>query len=187
MLGVFILALFIAKINHYSIKPLLRCLWIYPIVLLEVIHIGFQITVFNGDYFYTQFAPQLKALSLYALILPMLRYHLYTPGFIGSLCIFIGTALNKLVILANGGKMPVFPTLSYATGLVRPDSFEQTHTLHILGTSHTNLKILTDYIDLGYAILSIGDVFIHAFTLIIFYYTIKALNTSHKASSLQKY
>ena len=72
--------------------------------------------------------------------------------------------------------MPVYPTLSYLTGYVTPESFGSIDSLHILGNAETKLKVLTDYIDYGYSILSIGDVIIHLFVCFMLFYLIKAVN-----------
>jgi len=110
-------------------------------------------------------------------IIPILRRKLFKPGVIGSCFILTGTFLNKIAIAANGGKMPIYPTFSKITGYYNPEMFSSHAGIHILGTSSTHLKILCDYIDVGYSILSIGDLFIRAFTAIILFYTIKSFRT----------
>ncbi len=92
----------------------------------------------------------------------------------------IGGGLNDIVIKANDGFMPVFPTLSYLTGYAKPEAFVIVKDIHMLGNSQTKLKILTDFIDLGYSILSIGDVFIRAFVFIIIYTSIKKINNQRR-------
>ncbi|GAA0727765.1 hypothetical protein GCM10008905_25750 [Clostridium malenominatum] len=72
--------------------------------------------------------------------------------------------------------MPVFPTLSYLTGYATPDAFSKVDDIHVLGNSSTKLKFLTDIIDVGYSILSIGDIFIRVFVFIIIFNTIKHMN-----------
>lgn len=72
--------------------------------------------------------------------------------------------------------MPVFPTLSYVTGYLKPDVFAKVNDIHVFGNEETKYKILTDFIDLGYSILSIGDIFIRAFVFIIVFNTIKSIN-----------
>ena len=88
--------------------------------------------------------------------------------------IITGTVLNEIVKHANGGKMPVYPTLRL-TGYYR-DGMLENSPLHVLINSETKLKILSDYIDVGYSILSIGDLFIHFFVCIVFFYGIKAIS-----------
>ena len=86
----------------------------------------------------------------------------------------LGSILNELVKHANGGKMPVFPTLSRLTGYFNEEAIASS-SLHVLGNSETKLKFLCDYIDIGYSILSIGDLLIHFFTFIIFFFVMKTV------------
>jgi hypothetical protein len=81
------------------------------------------------------------------------------------------------VINANGGKMPVYPTISkwiwfYKTGQLDPGAIDD---LHILMDSSTKLPFLADYFDFGTCISSPGDLLVHSFASIIIYYTIKAV------------
>jgi hypothetical protein len=101
---------------------------------------------------------------------------LYKPGICGSIFIITGTFLNKFVISQNGGKMPVFPSLSKITGYFKVSTIGIADNIHIIGSETTRFKFLTDYIDLGNSILSIGDVLIHSFTFIVIYYAIKEIN-----------
>jgi hypothetical protein len=54
--------------------------------------------------------------------------------------------------------------------------FGSADNLHVLGGEATKLKYLTDYLDVGYSILSPGDVLIHLFFCIMLYSLIKAVN-----------
>jgi hypothetical protein len=106
----------------------------------------------------------------------MLVFQLYKPALVGSGSIVVGTLLNKFVISQNNGKMPVFPSFSYLTGYVKPYTFQAVQDIHVLGSGAAHWKILTDYIDFGYSILSPGDLFINFFSFLMLYYTIKAVN-----------
>ena len=78
--------------------------------------------------------------------------------------------MNRFVISANDGHMPVYPTLSRLTGYYRDGVLGETADidgLHILMTSSTKLNWLADYIDLGFSVLSPGDLLIHAFLVIV--------------------
>ena len=90
----------------------------------------------------------------------------------------IGTLLNKFVIIQNGGKMPVYASLSKLTGYYNKSAIQAVDSIHIIGNESTKFKFLTDYIDIGSSILSIGDLFIHSFIFIVIYYTIKEINKS---------
>ena len=104
---------------------------------------------------------------------------------IGAACVFGGGILNDLAIKANGGFMPVFPSISYITGYVKPESFNVVKDIHVLGSSASKFKILTDYIDLGYSILSVGDVFIRVFVFLVIFYSIKKSGFSYPDSDQQ--
>ena len=78
----------------------------------------------------------------------------------------IGGILNDIAIKANDGFMPVFQSLSYYIKRTDLGSYGKIDNLHIVGGVDTKMKVLTDYIDLGYTILSIGDVLIRVFVFI---------------------
>jgi len=169
-------AILFAKIKGYKISYLFKSWTIYPIILAEIVLIFFQMTVFFNIYYFIQFSNINKLIHLMLFLVPFFIFKLYKAGLIGSISIVIGTAMNKFVMLQNGGKMPVFPTLSKFTGYYKPGAFDKAQSIHILGSSSTNFKIFSDYIDLGYSILSVGDLFVHFFAFVIIFYTIKALN-----------
>lgn len=171
-----LITLLIAKLNKLKIRPVFHCPWLLPVVLLEFIHLLFQVAYLNGYYGFLQYAELLKSTYLYVLFLPILHYQLYKPALIGSCLVLVGTAMNKLVMSANGGLMPIYPTVSKWTGYFSNSPLEGFDQIHCLGDATTKLKFLSDYIDIGYSILSPGDLLVHSFTIIILYYTIKQLN-----------
>ena len=88
----------------------------------------------------------------------------------------VGTAMNHIVINANGGKMPVYPTVSKWIGYYKEGQLDGTiDELHVLMDDSSKLVILADYFDFGSCVLSPGDMLIHTFASIIIYYTIKAV------------
>lgn len=178
MIETVLLAVLVAKIKGYKLKPLFKTWAVYPSMAFTLFYIFLQISIFLGSYDFVKYAGLLEKLYILTFLPLILEYELYKSAFVGSACIFIGTLLNKLAMSANGGKMPVFPTLSYITGYIKADSFSKVKDIHTLGSSVTKLKFLTDYIDIGYSILSIGDVFIRVFTFIIFFNAIKHANES---------
>jgi hypothetical protein len=176
MIETIFIAIIFAKIKGYKLKPLFKCWEIYPIFLFVLIYAMLNIGVFLGNYSFIKYAAVLETLYIGSFFILIFKYKQYISAIIGSTSIFIGTILNKLAISANGGKMPVFPTLSYITGYVNPNMFSKVKDIHVLGNSATKLKFLTDIIDIGYSILSIGDIFIRVFTFIIIYNTVKSIN-----------
>lgn len=176
MIEVVIIALIFAKIKGYNLKPFFKSWTVYPILIFEAMYIFFQINVFMGNYEFINFAPWFKDVYMYLFLIPIFWYKEYIPALIGSAFIFVGTFLNHLVMAVNGGKMPVFPTLSYWTGYVTPNTFSKVNDIHMLGDSTVKLKFLSDILDIGYSVLSIGDVLVRVFVFIIIYVTVKKAN-----------
>ncbi|NLA85920.1 MAG: DUF5317 domain-containing protein [Clostridiales bacterium] len=177
MIFAILFALVLAKIKGYKLKPLLRVYALYPFAFLTAVMIYFQVCVFFHNYSWIKYAGYIKSIYLFSLVIPFLVYKLYKPGLVGALLILAGTFLNKFAIWQNGGKMPVFATLSRLTGYYSEEAIKTADNLHSIGDASTKFKILTDYIDIGYSILSIGDLLIHSFALIIMYYVIKEVNS----------
>ncbi len=171
-----LLAVLIAKIKGYRLKPILKAYALYPYAVAEVLSLFLQISIFAGNYTFVQYASIIKTVYLYTLIIPILVYKLFKTGLIGALLIIVGTMLNKFVMSQNGGKMPVFASLSKITGYYDETAILTVDKIHIVGDEGTKFKFLTDYIDIGYSILSIGDLLIHAFSLIVVYAVIKEVN-----------
>ena len=166
----------LAKWKHYKIKYLFYTWTFYPFLISQCILIFFQLSVFWGSYFFVQYASLIKSLCIGVFIFPIIAFEMYKPALAGSVCVGIGSLMNRFVIEQNGGRMPVFPSLSYLTGYVKPGAFDIAGDIHVLGGEGTKWAILTDYIDVGYSILSPGDLLIHFFTFIMFYSLIKAVN-----------
>ncbi len=183
MIETILIAMIIAKIKGYNLKPLFKEGAIYPILVYEIVYLALQITIYFENYSFTKYSIILKPMCLYLFLFPIIKYRKYYSAIIGSIFIFIGSALNNIAIKANSGNMPVFPKLSYWTGFVKEDSFIRINGIHVLGNEQTKLKFLTDIIDIGYSILSIGDVFIRCFVFIIIFNVIKHLSVMKKVSS----
>ena len=173
-----LLAFLFAKIKGYKIRPLFKSWTIYPIIIFEIIYLIGQVAIFSGNYEFIKYIHNMKSFYLITYLLLVFKYEIYTSSIIGAIFVFLGGVLNNIAMKANEGFMPAYPTLSYLTGYVKPETFKLAKDIHILANSQTKLKILTDYIDLGYCILSIGDVFIRAFVFIIIYNSIKKISNS---------
>lgn len=176
MFETILLAMLFAKIKKYKIGPLFKTWTMYPIFAFELMHIFFQVNIFMGNYYFIQFAPTFKKIYLFLFIIPIIVYKEYLTGFIGSMFVFTGTLLNNFVMAQNGGKMPVFPKFSYITGYVSPYALENIKGIHILGSPQTNWWILSDIFDVGWSVLSIGDLCIRVLAFLIIYKTIKVMN-----------
>jgi hypothetical protein len=178
MIETILLAMLVGKLKGYKLKPIFTRWEIYPVLIAVLIYLMLNIGVFLQNYKFVRYAGVIESIYICTFISLIFKYKLYISAIIGSLSIFIGTGLNNITIWANGGRMPVFPTLSYITSYAKTDSFVKVNGIHVLGSEVTKLKYLTDIIDLGYSILSIGDLFIRFFTFIIIYSAIKHINNS---------
>lgn len=176
MIFAILFALALARIKGYKLKPLMRTYALYPFAFLTAALIYFQVCVFFHNYTWIKYAGFIKSIYLFSLVIPFLVYKLYKPGLVGASLIILGTLLNKFVIWQNGGKMPVYATLSRLTGYYNEEAIRTADKIHSIGDDSTKFKLLTDYIDIGYSILSIGDILIHSFAFIILFYVIKEVN-----------
>lgn len=176
-----ILTFIYSKYKKYKLKPLFKVKEIYYILAVEVIYSVLQMILFVGDYRVIQYASILKSIYLCTYLGLILKYQLYREAIMGSGLMLLGGMCNQLAMAANGGRMPVFPTLSYLTNYAKPEAFITAHQVandfHVLGDETTHLKILTDIIDIGYSILSVGDVLIRGFVVLILYGAIKKANS----------
>lgn len=182
MLETVILVLIYSKYKKYKISPIFKQKEMYYILGIELIYIGIQIALFKQHYEWIKYAGLLKSIYLCTYLGLIFRYELYKEALVGSGYVFLGGLCNDIAIKVNGGKMPVFPTLTYWTGYASPEAFEKARQVandfHILGSDQTKLKWLTDWIDLGYSVLSIGDVLIRVFVVLVLYGAIKEINSS---------
>lgn len=183
MIFAILFALALAKIKGYRLFPLLKTYSLYPFAFFTVVIIYLQACIFFHNYTWIKYAGYIKSVYLFSLFIPFLVYKLYKPGLIGASLIILGTVLNKFVMWQNSGKMPVYATLSKLTGYYSEAAIKTADNIHSIGDVSTKYKFLTDYIDLGYIILSIGDILIHSFVLIILYYIIKAVNLKRADTS----
>lgn len=177
MIETILIACFVAKLKGYNIKPIFKSWTIYPIIAMEIINCIVQVMIFSGNYSAVSYLAMSKSFYLAIYLCLVYKYELYSSALIGSAFMISGGLLNDLAIKANNGFMPVYPTLSYLTGYANKEIFSIVKDIHILGNAETNLKILTDFIDLGYSVLSVGDVLIRVFVFLIIYNSIKKANT----------
>lgn len=70
---------------------------------------------------------------------------------------FTGSAMNQMVLAANGGKFPVMIN-EYSAGKYAKDNFLD--DIHCVMTSETHLNWLADFINMHTAIYSPGDMLI---------------------------
>lgn len=178
MLETVIIALLVCKIKGYKIKPLFKSYAIYPVIFMQCVNLVMQVNIFMENYEVIKYSGIMKTLYLCSYLPLVFKYEQYISAIIGSAFVIFGGILNDIAIKANNGMMPVFPSLSYLTGYAKVDAFSKVNDIHILGGVNTNVKFLTDIFDLGYSVLSIGDIFIRFFVFIIIYSSVKKINES---------
>lgn len=181
MIETVILALVFARVKGIKLMDILRRWEFYPVFICAFIYIFLQIGIFTGHYGLLIIANIYKVIYSAAIFYLIYKFKIYKPGFIGMAIMFAGLILNQIVIHANGGKMPVYPTLSLKTGYTTIEKINTIDGLHIVGDSSTSLKYLSDIFDVGYCIMSIGDVLVRAFLFVVLYYSFKCVNKTGAA------
>jgi hypothetical protein len=174
MLIFILIPLVIARIKGYQIRSIFRVADLYPFFLACLVHGFFVVSAWLGNHSFVQYATVLQYILILSLIVPVIRRQIFVPTMVGVGMTFVGTAMNRAVISANDGKMPVYPTLSKWIGYYKDGQLDGSiDELHVLADGSSKLMFLADYIDLGVCVLSPGDVLIHAFASIVIYYTVK--------------
>lgn len=173
MVETIFLSFLFAKIKGYKLKSIFLDWPIYIIIVFMCTYTYVQIMIFQEAYYVLRYQNLFKYLYLGSIYILMYRYKLYKESIFSTIFIFIGSILNVIVMNANGGKMPVYPSLSYYTGYIKADTLQKADTIHMAGNEFVKMKILTDYIDLGYTIMSIGDIFVRIFAFIMVFEAIK--------------
>ena len=175
----------IAKLNKYRVAPVFRDASLYPFFVVECAYWVLQGFAFSGDFRFLPYSAYLQSAYIASMLFPILRHRLYARAITGAGMVGLGTILNRLVMSANGGRMPVLPTLSRLTGYFNPASLQQgLDAVHIHMGADTALNFLGDYIDVGFSIMSPGDLLIHGFTAVILYGVIKTLNERCKGGGV---
>ncbi|MDD4716345.1 MAG: DUF5317 family protein [Oscillospiraceae bacterium] len=185
MIETILIACIVLKIKHYKLRYIFYHWSFYPVLLTQGVLLFLQASIFLQCYQFVSYVSVIQVAVILSFIFPIFSFGLYKPAFWGCGTIVLGTLMNQFVIMQNGGKMPIFPSLSYLTGYVKPDMVTKLDSLHVLGNAATKFKFLTDYIDLGYSILSPGDLLIHFFSFLILYYAVKAVNLRYRQFATQ--
>lgn len=183
MIETILISFIFCKIKGFKLKPLFKNWAIYPVLFMELIYFIVQANIFMGNYSVINYVGILKTLYLCSYLPLIFTYGQYIAAILGSVFVVIGGILNDIAISANNGFMPVFPTLSFLTGYAKIDAFNKVNDIHILGDSTTKLKLLTDIFDIGYSVLSIGDIFIRVYVFLVIYNVVKYLNISKEKIS----
>lgn len=178
MLIFILIPLIIARIKGYRIWSLFRVVDMYPFFFVCLCHGFFILSAWFGNHSFVRYASLVQYFMIFTLLLPIVRRHIFGPTLVGVGLTMVGTLLNNIVINANNGKMPVYPTVSKWLGYYQEGQLDGSiDQLHILMDETTKLPFLADYFDFGTNISSLGDMLVHSFASIIIYYTVKAVCT----------
>lgn len=180
MLETIIISFIICKIKGFKLKPLFKSWTVYPVIFMELVYLVVQINIFRENYEVINYVGLLKTFYLCSYLPLIFKYKQYNSAIVGSIFVVIGGILNDIAISANNGYMPVFPSISYLTGYAKSDAFNKVNDIHILGDATTKLKPLTDIFDIGYSVLSLGDIFIRGFVFIVLYSVLKQINVTNE-------
>ena len=184
MLIFILIPLALALSRGYRIRPLFCVADLYPFLLTCAIPGLFIINAWLGNHTFVKFSELLQHGMTLSLLLPVVRRRIFTPTLVGAGMTVGGTLMNRIVIQANNGRMPVYPTVSKWIGYYKDGQLDGSiDSLHVLLDDSSKLPFLADYIDLGLCILSPGDVLIHGFASIVLYYTVKAVCGKDKAAA----
>ena len=174
MLIFILIPLVIARIKGYRIWSLFRVVDLYPFFLACAVHGFFILNAWLGNHDFVKYATVLQYVLILSLLVPIVRRRIFAPTMVGAGLTLVGTVMNRIVIAANGGKMPVYPTVSKWIGYYKDGQLDGgIDELHVLADGSSKLMFLADYIDFGVCVLSPGDLLIHAFASIVVYYTVK--------------
>lgn len=175
MIETVLLTFILAKINKLKLLPLFKHWSSYPAIFMTLIYIYLEYTVLHGDYYLLQYSNIFRIVYLSSFLILAIYYDQTKKFILGIGFMIIGTVLNKIAIKANSETMPLFPDLSYVTGVVKPET-PVYGDFHIIGDHTSKLIPFCDIFDNGISIYSIGDLFIFSFVFLIVFFSIKNSN-----------
>ena len=179
----------IFKYKQYTIKQIFKHWSIYPSLLLVIFYLYLEYTMFVQNYYFLPYSHIIKTATLLSYFPLIYKYKLLenqkyinnqflsvltSPTSKAGLFLWIGSSLNKIALFFNDNKMPTYPSVTFWTEYIKPDGFID--GVHIIGNAYSNAIPLCNVFDLGFTVLSLGDIVIRLFPYIILYYTIKRTN-----------
>lgn len=176
--------------KSYSIKPIFKRWSIYPVIFMSLFYVFLQFQIINQNYYFLQYQHIIKNMIIMSYMIlgfdVLFRYEVYKPFIFACASLLSGCGLNYLAMYFNNSKMPIFPSMTYATGYTNYDMLMKATEFgdfHVLGDCSTNLIFLCDVFDIfGFSIWSIGDVLCRLYAFIMVYYFIKTVNLILKTS-----
>lgn len=193
----FILGAFLyAKLKKkYKIIKILNHWTSWLPLAFVLFYVILEIMIFNENYFFLTYSYWFKIATLMSYIPLCIYYKLYesdnpkyqynelmkmmtSPMIIATLFLTLGSTFNRIAMYFNGGYMMTYPSNSYWTGYIKPQFIGD--GLHMIGSPYSAIIPFCNQFDLGYTVLSIGDILIRLFVFIIIYKSIKYSNKTIK-------
>ena len=175
--------------QQYDIKLIFKHISIITPLLFLLFYLFLEYTTFVGWHYFLQYQYIIKTATLLSFLPLIITYKLIenpkyinnqflsiltSPASKAGLSLWIGSSLNRLALYYNNNKMPTYPSISYWTKYIKPDGFID--GVHIIGDAYSNMVLLCNTWDLGFTVLSLGDVIVRIFPFIILYHSIKRSN-----------
>jgi hypothetical protein len=188
ILGAFLYAKYKKK---YNLKSIFNSWQIYLPLFFALLYVYLEINIWMENYWFLEYQQAFKTATLLSYVPLCIKYKLFennnikyknnellkmlsSPMMKASLCLFVGSMLNRIAIWSNNGYMMSFPSNTYWTGYIKPEAYYD--GLHIIGNAYTALIPLCNTIDIYFSILSPGDILCRFYVFIILYYSIKKSN-----------
>lgn len=151
--------------------------WSFWLVLSTVIfYMYMQFRIFNNHYELLRYSDIIKYGTIGCYFIMAYKNKIYQSIGVAGIIMTIGLILNWIVIQENGGYMPIYPTWTLESGYTDLNVVGVNGDYHILGTGNPNIKLwwLADIWDIGYCIMSNGDVLIRIGMGILLFFSIKS-------------
>ncbi len=84
MIETILLAMLVAKIKGYKLKPFFKSLYAYPIIIFSFIYIFIGISIFYDNYSFIKYEVWLEKIYILMFIPLIFKYKLYISSIIGS-------------------------------------------------------------------------------------------------------
>jgi len=179
----------IYKYKQYCIRQIFKHWSVLPSIIMLIFYLYLEYTMFVQNYYFLQYQYIIKTATLLSYFPLIFTYKLYdNPKYINNnfmsvitspmiksgCCLLIGSIFNRIAVFFNNNKMPTYPNISYWTKYINDSGFID--EIHTIGTSHSSLILICNIFDLGYGVLSFGDLLVRLYVFIILYYSIKNKN-----------
>lgn len=190
----FILGAFLyAKLkNKYKLKYIFKSWSIYPPLLFALFYIFLEYTMYIQWYYFIPYAQMIKTSTLLSYVPLIVAYKLYEnndPKYINNdflsvatspmvksgICLLIGSICNRIALFFNNNYMPTYPSISYWTKYIKPDQLF-IDGIHIIGNPYSAAIPICNVLDIGFTVVSLGDLIIRFYVFLIVYHAIKNSN-----------